>query len=390
MYILTQKNKLINTDKVAKITKNGSKISASMTDGSSIILGSYGKESEAINMMNKFIISQGSTSKFIFPPSKTPVRVPDAKVSNVEELLSAFSNLPAGSLIEITKDIEVSSPINISENVSATIDFGDNALIVPEAVNNRSLYAINNYGDITIENLTVEARGIQNYGKMTINNCDITDRDTNGGAALWTYAGSETVINGGTFRATYVGSVTEDYGPGCINNSGVMTINSAHAISASKRCYAIISGGAGAELTINDAIVEGSHGGITDDGNLLIINGGTFSATEFYGLYVSTDHLLGNGESSVTINGGTFKGKKYSVYLGSDVYTPVDAVVRINGGTFKNPMVIQDNVTDDSLHGIQIYGGNFSDKPNDSYIAEGYECSAEKNASGYFVVTKVS
>ena len=251
-------------------------------------------------------------------------------------LEQAFGMVTAGTptTIKLIADTQISSTIEILEGKNITLDLNGCAVTVPAAGSDgRSLYAISNNGTLTIcdnsteQNGSITARGIQNIGNgiLTINSGTFVSCDANGGAAVWNEATA--YINGGTFKTMYVGSASDNYGPGCLNNSGTAVITAGTFESVNKRTYAVISTGT---ITITPAegkevIVSGAHGGLAVDSGVAVVNGGSFSSTEYYGLYVSNDGMGADPmKAAVTVNGGTFSGANYSVWIGSDYNNPVN------------------------------------------------------------------
>lgn len=295
--------------------------------------------------------------------------------------------------IKLIADTQISSTIEILEGKNITLDLNGCAVTVPAAGSDgRSLYAISNNGTLTIcDNSTeqdgsITARGIQNIGNgiLTINSGTFVSCDANGGAAVWNEATA--YINGGTFKTMYVGSASDNYGPGCLNNSGTAVITAGTFESVNKRTYAVISTGT---ITITPAegkevIVSGAHGGLAVDSGVAVVNGGSFSSTEYYGLYVSND---GQGEdpmqAAVTVNGGTFTGANYSVWIGSDYNNPVNSTIAIHNGIFMKPLNAQSNTREGA---VQVYGGTFYQEVPPEYCAEGFV--PQKNADGTWGVVK--
>ena len=213
--------------------------------------------------------------------------------------------------ITLDSDVELSKEVNIPADTNVTLDLNGKTLKTTQTTG-RSKY-LNVEGTLTVVNGTVEARGIQvfNGGKLVIakeSNVTVNNADSNGGAAIWVYEGGEVEINGGTFTAlngVKDSSNNYKYNPGVINNSGKVTINDGTFKSAETICYLIQNSG---EMVINDGTFEGTHGIIAAYGNsTTTINGGTFTLKayedgEFDG------HVIYSPEANVTINGGTFGG----------------------------------------------------------------------------------
>ena len=215
--------------------------------------------------------------------------------------------------------------------------------------------------------------------RRTIESGKIVAIDANGGAAIWNNA--NLTINGGTFVAEHVGASSDQYGPGCVYNNGTLTINGGTFTSANKRTYAIVSKAGTVTITPADGknvTISGAHGGLGIDGGTAIINGGSYASSDYYGLYVSNDA----GTADVTVNGGTFTGKKYSVLIGSDGSSSVTSTLKIKGGTFDMPIHAQENTIDGA---IAISGGKFKVKVDDKYFDGDHACSTDKT-DGYYTV----
>ena len=306
-------------------------------------------------------------------------------------LQEAFNNAD-GKTVKLLEDVYLTETVSVSAGKTVILDLnGKEITVYKNEETGRSLYAINNYGDFTLldsaENGTITARGIQNLenGVMTIESGKIVSCDSNGGAAVWNEA--NVTINGGTFETIHVGSASDSVGVGCLNNSGTALVTGGTFKDINKRTYAVISTGE-IEITPSngkEVIVEGAHGGLGIDSGTATVNGGTYSSTDYYGLYVSND---GMGEdpmtAAVTVNGGTFDGKSYSVWIGSDYNDPVNSSIAIYGGTFNDPLNAQENTRENA---IIVYGGTFSDDSVKEYMAANYECVGPVN--GKYTVQKL-
>lgn len=270
-----------------------------------------------------------------------------------------------GDVVTLIGDVYLTETVNVAEGKDITLDLnGKKITVYKDESAGRSLYAINNYGTFTlidsVGNGSITARGIQNLenGNMTVESGKIIACDTNGGACIWNEA--NVVINGGTFETLHVGSASDNYGVGCLNNSGTALVTGGTFNDVNKRTYAIISTGH-IEITPAEGktvTVNGAHGALAVDSGTAVVNGGSYTSTDYYGLYVSND---GMGEdpmiAAVTVNDGTFIGKAYSVWIGSDYNDPVNSTIQINGGTYENPINTQENTRENA---IIVYGGTFN------------------------------
>lgn len=269
-----------------------------------------------------------------------------------------------GDVVTLIGDVYLTETVNVAEGKDITLDLnGKKITVYKDESAGRSLYAINNYGTFTlidsVGNGSITARGIQNLenGNMTVESGKIIACDTNGGACIWNEA--NVVINGGTFETLHVGSASDNYGVGCLNNSGTALVTGGTFNDVNKRTYAIISTGH-IEITPAEGktvTVNGAHGALAVDSGTAVVNGGSYTSTDYYGLYVSND---GMGEdpmiAAVTVNDGTFEGASYSVWIGSDYNNPVNSTIEINGGTYENPINAQNNTRENA---IIVYGGTF-------------------------------
>ena len=299
----------------------------------------------------------------------------------------------ADDTVQLLADISDLSTVTVNAGQNVTLDLNGHTIEAGLEQAGRHYYAIDNYGTFTLKDSSesqtgkIRARGIVNNENsvMIVDGGIIEAIDTNGGAAIWN-EGTLT-MNGGVLRATHVGSSSDQYGPGALNNRGTATITKADIQSANKRTYAIVSSGA---ITINpakddDVIVAGAHGGLAVDSGTATVTGGRFSSTEYYGLYVSNDGTGTAAKAQVTVSGGEFTGNTQSVHIGSDVNTPVDSVIAISGGTFHGTIFAENKVTEDG--GILVSGGSFENPVPEAYCADGYIPNAEQDSeTGMYTV----
>lgn len=309
------------------------------------------------------------------------VLVDGTEYDNLVLALEYINNKQGNDVIEVTllQDISGVSTIKIPEGKKIVLDLNGKKIETSTKPDDptRHYYAIDNYGELTINDSSngtgsIIARGIENLrnGKMTINGGTFFSIDNNGGASVWNEA--DLLINGGKFKTIYVGSSSDYTGVGCLNNRGTAIITGGIFDDVNKRTYAIVSTG---DILISpengkEVIVNGAHGGLGIDSGTAIVNGGEYSSTDYYGLYVSNDGIgLDPMTAVVTVNGGTYNGKNYSVLIGSDKNDPVNSTIEINGGEFKKPLNAQQCTREGA---IVIKGGTHLSDPSD-YVANGYK-----------------
>lgn len=274
---------------------------------------------------------------------------PAAEVNNASDLINALAE---GKDAKLTGDVDLTASAsngNFEIPASAgevTLDLNGYTLTAParEGYTGRTQYALDNYADLTITgNGTVISRGVQNYGKLTVEEgVTLVASDTNGGAAIYAYTGSETTVNGAT--------LTAENNAACIIAYGKLTVNGGtYTQTGTGKTYAVL---AYADAVINNANVTGVHGAVCGDTNLTI-NGGNYVTT---GVVGQSDHVVyGSANSAIVITDGTFNGE-YDAG-GKSIWV---------GGT------------------ASITGGVFGTDPS-AYVADGY--NAALNAEGKWVVS---
>lgn len=331
----------------------------------------------------------GSTSKPSTGGGSSVVTT--ASVANYDQLKAALENANIHT-ITLTGDFQIPESINIPAGKTVTLDLNGHHITVPAPVDARSIYAIYNSGTLTIEDNSanadgsITARGINNNsdGKMIINGGTYIACDTNGGASVWNTG--DVTINGGTFKTTHVGSSNGNYGVGCLNNSGTALVTGGTFENVNRRTYAIISTG---EIEITPANgkevnVSGAHGGLAVDSGVAVVNGGNYSSSEYYGLYVSNDGLGADPEqAAVTVNGGSFTGASYSVWIGSDYNDPVNSTIEIYGGTYLKPLNAQSNTREGA---VKVFCGTFAADPS-KYVVDSSHVTEE---NGIWTVSPIT
>lgn len=330
--------------------------------------------------MNKYLIKTIIFFILLISISTTAKAVQN--VTTEEEINNAIQSNETEIVLQ--SDIYLENTVTIPQDKNITLDLNGKQITVKKT-GERSLYAIDNNGTFTLRDSVgtgaITARGIENLpgGNMTIESGTIIAADSNGGAAIWN--DGNLTINGGALQTTYVGTPSDRYGAGCLNNGGTAKINGGTFTGANRRTYAIISTG---EIELNNTpIVSGAHGGLAIDAGIATVNGGTYSSDDYYGLYVSNDGTgLDPEKAQVTVNNGEFTGKTYSVWIGSDVNNPVNSTIEIYGGTFNKPLNVQNNVEENA--GIKVFGGRFANDVT-AYLTQGYIC---KNIDNSYIVFK--
>ena len=348
--------------------------------------------------MKRVCISLAAALALAVPSLAQVAQIGDTTYADFNSFFTAFQAIAASEtpttvtlLDDLTGDLAVPGTVPVKEGQAIVFDLNGRTMETALQREGRHYYAIDNYGTLTIKDSsagqtgTIRARGVKNLdnGKLTIESGTIVSVDANGGACIWNEA--DVTVKGGTFTTKFVGTSSDEFGPGCLNNSGTALVTGGTFHNVNRRTYAIISNKGSIEITPaegSEVKVFGAHGGLAVDGGTAVVNGGSYSSSDYYGLYVSNDGLGANPmQAAVTVNGGTFDGKSYSVWVGSDYNDPVNSTIAIKGGTFLKPLHRQDVSRHNAL---QVSGGTFSQPLELGYCADGYipEVNAETGTYG--------
>lgn len=226
--------------------------------------------------------------------------LPKKELDNVDDVRKA---LEKGQSVTLKADIHLNTKnIRINEGEDIVLDLGGKTITV-DKTGERSLYAIDNYGSLTIKNGIIKARGIENFGNMIIEEgVTIETTDKNGGAAIWNQEGT-LIINGGTFKAVDGTTVTVGSTP-LINVGGEVTINGG-TFEGNEYNYAIINktynGLENGTIIVNNCTIIAKRGVFASNTGTVTINNGNFT---YDGINSGWGIACSGGK--VIINDGTF------------------------------------------------------------------------------------
>ncbi len=336
--------------------------------------------------MKRVLTSLAAALALAVPALAQVAQIGDTTYADFNSFFTAFQAIAPSEtpttvtlLDDLTGDLAVPGTVPVKEGQTIVFDLNGRTMETALQREGRHYYAIDNYGTLTIKDSsagqtgTIRARGVKNLdnGKLTIESGTIVSVDANGGACIWNEA--DVTVKGGTFKTEFVGTPSDEFGPACLNNSGTALVTGGTFHNVNRRTYAIISNKGSIEITPaegSEVTVFGAHGGLAVDGGTAVVNGGSYSSSDYYGLYVSNDGLGEDPmQAAVTVNDGTFDGKTYSVWVGSDYNDPVNSTIAIKGGTFLKPLHRQDVSRPDA---IQVSGGTFSEKLDNAWFADGF------------------
>ena len=216
---------------------------------------------------------------------KGAVKYLNAEVKDADGFAEAFAN---GQLdIKLEADMTINSATTVLPDAEVVVDLGGKTLTTGERDTNGShFYAFDVKGTVTFTNGTIDARGVQIYdgGKIVIGEgATINAVDNDGGACIWLYAGSELVIDGGTFNALKgdcddANDAAGKKEPGIINNNGGTITIKGGTFKSQSNCQAIINNSG--SITIEGGTFEASRGVVCAMGGNVTITGGTFTVAD--------------------------------------------------------------------------------------------------------------
>lgn len=258
------------------------------------------------------------------------------KVATLEKLTDALSS-------EENRPIHVTATIEISTDETVELD-----------LNGKTVYGKSEKGNGAI---------INNQGTLVLKGNGIIKNTTQNGDAIINNTGNLTLAD-----VTILGAPIADggYSSYAVVSSGTMTISEGTKVSADRGCLKL------------------SGTGTTT------INGGTFTNNDI-GERTLTSHVVDvedGGSHQLTINGGTFQHLHTSTSGGVVICNRTTGTVAVNGGNFSGGNYYgNDNLSDYGYGGtFSVKGGTYSAKPNDKYIAEGYQTTQSEN--GLWTVTE--
>ena len=295
---------------------------------------------------------------------------------NISEIVSSLAD---GDTITITGTIDTQgSPIRLTKK-NLTVDLQAN--LISDASTESGIR-------ITTGNATITGTGLvttstpydadhqsgvvilSGDGELTFNGGGISavienDPASNGQFGVVLIDDAKLIINEGNFESGWY----------CVSGSGSqtnadssVTINGGTFTSAAD--YAIYHPDMG-KLVINGGAIRGAAGAIAMNGGEAEINGGEFSVFGGGDTGDWSDGTGGLSNAVINLNGRS---------------GPI--VCKINGGTFyaTEDDVIEVNPNSTHEMTLEIRGGKFTQKPKAEWIAEGFVCTEEADANGFFEV----
>ena len=332
-----------------------------------------------------------------------------------ETLQAAVDAAESGDTITLINDLtdnaKLSEPVKTAVYDNFTLNLNGYTIDVT-TTDGRSLYAIDNYGTLTITDSSQEqdglitARGVENFGTMTITGGTIVSRDSNGGGAcVWNEG--DLSITGGTFKVTGAevnnsaampisnngnnakakitgGNFVSKYAYIFNQNGGQMVVEGitmekpedAAEYWTTVKCYT------GSVVTLNNVTIHAKNsggieaaGGTVNVNNCTITSSGKNESSSWNAVCVSA-----SSGGVANINGGTYESFKYGFYVfnsGGTINIEGDVKASAEVGVLKTDKAeLRDSI-------INVAGGVYK-----GVISEGKE--TEINISGGSYSTDVS
>ena len=303
-------------------------------------------------------------------------KIGDAEYTSLQAAVDAAEN---GDIIKLVGSFEQNAIVTIPEGKTVTLDLAEETLTLNAS---KDRLFVNN-GNLTIKNGTIAQVNtgsygvIKNKGTLIIDGITITDAGQATGATVKNESGTLLIKSNTSITATGTAS-----GNAALYNVAEMTVEDGvtlrnHATDEAVSGYGYglycvrIDGGTSTFGTKEGTgvTIEGNRGGIAVNGGAAIINSGSFSGTKYYGLWVTNDY----DTTDVTINGGTFIGKTYSLYASVDDGNQDvgNVALTVNNGYFQQ--ILKGDKDSNNTWTIAIKGGYFKTAPATTLLASGFE-----------------
>lgn len=326
-------------------------------------------------------------------------------------------------------DIKFDKKLIVKEGDRVTLDLNGKNITVPEAVNGSSIYLMDNYGELTITDNSIDGDGsISSRGILNTPNAKIFMRggrvnsiDSNGGggaiynqgflemtggtlaftgeksgnnvgAPLINSAKGEVILTGGQLLSDYtcvfaqnesrtvlknikLSSKTNFFMTVKVLNTAIVDIENVTINTQNGGCIE----NAGGTVTLKNCNFTQTVTGnpIWNSVAIAVSNGGTTTVESgTYSGAVAAGYIYNSG-GTLNINGGTFVGE--TTVLKADESKNVDSVINVNGGEFTGGYKVGA-----SKAFINIFAGQFSEDPT-AYVDEN---STSKLQDDKYIVTK--
>ena len=299
--------------------------------------------------------SEGSGTRWTVGEKTNVTLVAQVGLNKYESLADALTAAKDGDTVKLVSNIQTGEGIEVAKKI--TLDMAEHT--ITSSVN--QVFTVTDSGDLTIT------------GNGTI-------AGPTGEAAINLDSKAVLMVSGESAKLTVLNGTITAGGVGDCGMYGIYVADGGN----------VILGDAGTKTgpTITTWFAAVGENNTTSPANITIY-GGEYTAqaapaeSDWWAYFCAPVYASASG--NITISGGTFNG-----YYGiSSRYVNVGQNLNISGGTFngsKSALFVdtQTGTACDEMRTIAITGGRFSSKPDNSYIAAGYE--ATENNDGTWTV----
>jgi len=300
--------------------------------------------------------------------------------ASVAEVISSVLEARDGETVKLAGDIDATAQLINVTGKNIELDLGGKTVTVNSSgtaglsVGDGGVLTIDGTGTIATETpydsthgygvITAKDGGTLNFNGGTIS-AVLDDPVNNGQFGIKAVGTSAVNINGGEINTGWYGVSTHGT---ATNADTVITINGGKLNSASDYAVYIPKG----NLVVNDGEITGAAGAISCNGGNITINGGTIKCSGGGDTGEWSDGTSGQNNAAINLNGK---------------YSPVTCT--IHGGTFISSLSADPIIVAGTTKPVTVVidGGKFSQKPDESWIADGYLVTGEP-VDGFYEVYK--
>ena len=244
------------------------------------------------------------------------VAVNPAVVASADELVAALAE---GKNIVLAQDVTINKPFTVAEGQEVIVDLGGKQLTLAKAESGVS--ELVNLGTVELKNGTISSlndencrRCVYNYGTMTIDGVTFKQAYAKKGAAI-NNEGNLTIENA-TVKAVYYSVYTSGANAVTTINGGTYTTTNDVNIRDTWS-YGLVARN-GSKLIINGGSFTGNHGVVAaEGGSTAVLNAGTYHCTATYTgnsdwtLYTDTNSAISYNAEACTVTSANTNGATY-------------------------------------------------------------------------------
>ena len=239
-----------------------------------------------------------------------------AVVASADELVAALAE---GKNVVLAQDVTINKPFTVAEGQDVIVDLGGKQLTLAKAESGVS--ELVNLGTVELKNGTISSlndencrRCVYNYGTMTIDGVTFKQAYAKKGAAI-NNEGNLTIENA-TVKAVFYSVYTSGANAVTTINGGTYTTTNDVNIRDTWS-YGLVARN-GSKLIINGGSFTGNHGVVAaEGGSTAVLNAGTYHCTATYTgnsdwtLYADTNSAISYNAEACTVTSANTNGATY-------------------------------------------------------------------------------